>query len=65
MKLGMPAALERHPKASSERMRGARELVDDQPRTRLQAENRDHAVFGAKAALDVERVPGLRSSHSG
>src|ERR1700738_1144749 len=38
-------------------MGAARELIDDQPRARLQTKDGHHAVLAAKAALDVERLP--------
>src|ERR1700730_18064783 len=38
-------------------MGGARELMYDQPRARLQTKDGHHAVLAAKAALDVERLP--------
>src|SRR5229473_4406623 len=38
-------------------MSGARELVDDQARSRFEGEDRHHAVLAAKAAFDVQRLP--------
>src|SRR5207237_2964524 len=56
--LRMPTSLKPQAETSAQRACGARGLVGDLPRTRLEPEHCDNAFLFFEAALDMQRLPG-------